>query len=542
MKANETLAGTLKVEIIKPESDTWDNVGARLRVLRWTCAAALNRTMSALYVPAQEAIAAMRGGDKDAFSAAMNGMRGKASPLLQENWNAEIDRAQATEPERVKRKQQRGSFQPEAYSHVTEYWTAETIDNIMSRFAGEHLKDLLALRASTPSFNHGCAFMARSRACDISGPASEARLDLPLFGAGKKSTRLVVVPDGQSVKDMWNRLVVAKREIDSLAGRLDDRREACKRNGVDWKSDPEAMEIKAALDTIGPKMGRVGIKFDENRRKWFAMISWSREPKAESVGNLEAAAHIGTRVFVQVLASNGDETSVSAAQIQVTRERFDERRRSIGRAIKTMGGGSKGHGVKRRMLPLTRLEDAESRWTTTFIRQTAAHVIGWCLEHNVGLLRWPDMTGMREDFERSTGGEAHEEVKRLIHEFPFFELSNAVVRQGDEKGVRVELHSTAYDSTTCPNCGHASAGNLVERVGRAETKIIDGERWERREVFRLFKCESCGFDRYRDIVACANALNRSGANGALVKMTAKARKRARKTVESTLGQEDVRNA
>ena len=195
-----------------------------------------------------------------------------------------------------------------------------------------------------------------------------------------------------------------------------------------------------------------------------------------------------------------------------------------------MGDGSKGHGVKRRMRPVTRLEDAESRFVTTKIRQVAHAAISWCLRHNVGLLLWPDMTGSREEFERKTGGEAHEEVKRVVHSFPFYELHQAVDRDGKERGVRVEAHSTAYDSQTCPSCGHVSATNLKLVKQRVEVTEHHGRRFERCEVVKRFECEVCRHTGHRDVIACVNALGRHGHNDAGGKVAKRARAKVKQMV------------
>jgi len=474
-------AGTLKVEIIKPVTDTWDHVGPRLRALRRTVGPALNLTMRGLYC---EGVDLVNSAPEDVN---LNSTIFKFSveKPLHSNWNKILEREADINANREKQWQ----VPPDALAHVPSYWAGETRHNIASRFAGEHLKDLIANRASFPSWHRSAAFYARSDKCRVEGPSSKAVLTLPLWGNGKKATRLVVAPCGNSAEAIWRRLV---------AGEL--------------------------------KLGRIGVTYSERKRKWYALVSWSSAEVPALTGKKMAAAHIGITRFVQIVAADGTEHNVSGEDILVTRQRFAHRRASIQRCLNDMGSGSKGRGVKRRMRPITRLEDAESRFVTTRIRQVAHGIITWCMAHDIGLLLWPDMTGSREGFEHKTGGEAHEDVRRMIHEFPFYELQCAVVRDGKERGVRVDVHSVAYDSQTCPECGHASLGNLKDKPQRVEVIDYHGRRFERKEILKRFKCEKCGHKSHRDIVACVNALARNGQEGAKDKV----RKRVRAAVKTQL--------
>lgn len=492
-KADNTLAGTLKVEIIKPEIDSWADVAPRLFAMRDTIGPALNRTMRDLFQDAVDGLAALQ---RKEGKEAINAMLNKVEKLLRLKWNEELSvgvQEGSTNRGRLRGILKRKDIPDSAFELVNEYWSAETRHNIESRFSGEHLKDLLANRASFPSWHSSAAFYARSRSCKVEGPPSQAVLSLPLWGAGEKATRMIVAPCGRNGEAMWRKLV---------DGSL--------------------------------KLGRVGVAYDSECRQWFALISWSGLLCAEVKGKGEACAHIATTNFVQIVSQDGNEYHVSGEDILVTRARFFHRRDSIHKCQKSMGMASKGRGAKRRMLPIERLNDSESRFVTTRIRQVAHDVIGWCLRHNVGTLYWPDMTGARESFEAKTGGEAHEEVKRLIHSFPFFELHKAVERDGKERGVCVRLHCVAYDSQTCPKCGAVDSANLYDVAQRVEALEHHGRRFERREVIKRFKC-SCGFRGHRDVVACVNALSRLGHKESLKKVQSRIKTSVKAEVEMVGG-------
>jgi multiple sugar transport system substrate-binding protein len=67
-----------------------------------------------------------------------------------------------------------------------------------------------------------------------------------------------------------------------------------------------------------------------------------------------------------------------------------------------------------------------------------------------------------KEFEQATGGQAHPEVKRRIHSWPYAETRMAIVREGTQHGVRVHAKGSRFVSQRCPSCTHTVPENVQE--------------------------------------------------------------------------------
>lgn len=513
------LVGTLKCEILKPlpteqrPNDDWDHVGSRMRALRESLAPALTLTMREVYPGAVDAIKLFKEGpeSREAARAASYQWESRVEKLLRQHWNQELKRrldyqlkllAGSCEREEKKlttrlralkkssrgyeekktrlmrqlhecgeRRSKRAQVLKEAHGPVQEYLSAETRQNILARFTGKPLKDLMASRVSVPSWVVGCAFYARNRECPISGKAEEARLEFPLYGGGSKRTLLAVIPCGEGHAALWDRLVEGKI-----------------------------------------KLGRVGITFEQRKQKNYALLSWTEERDISLAGAHVAAVNLGVNVFLQAVSDEGETFQVDGGDILATRRRFYHRRKSIQKALDTMGKGSRGHGRKRRLRPLTDVSDSESRWVTTKCRMVAAELIKWCKRHHIGRLIFEDLTEVRKKDEKE---DTHASVKRLLHSWPYAELIGAVTREGDENGVAVETKEAYYDSQKCPRCRHTSQDNVQPQASHVvylnpDHLIEPGDRsvtWERRvSEGSKFECRECHYKSAGDLVAAQNLL------------------------------------
>lgn len=513
------IAGTLKAEIIKPIDDTWDNIGARLRSLRDTLAPALTRTMRELYPYAIDFIESIKSdAPKDETKAAKKAFDDKVEPILRKHWNSELSRresfllesGQSSHIRRGSQKKKINNVDPvlirRSCEPVREYISSETRNNILVRFNKKPLNDLIASRTSIPSWVNGCAFYARNRECPVSGKLNEARIEFPLFGGGKKRTTFAIAPCGKGHEALWLKLI------------------------RDFETQRERSDHSIAINEM--KLGRVGISYDEKKRKWFVLISWTEERDIKSAGEHTAAVNLGIHTFLQAISDEGDLHRVEGNSILAQRKRFSCRRIELTRALNTNGSGSKGHGKKRRFLPITKLDDAESRWMTTKCRVIAADLIKWCLNHQIGKLILEDLSAIRDSHEIS---ESHINVRRLINFWSFAELIDAIQRQGLENGVEVSINDCSYNSQCCPNCGHTSENNVKLMDTCVEEKIdSNGNVWKRSEKKNKFACEKCFFERDGDIVAAANALYGKTGLQALKKAYGKNKKQLGDSVVSVM--------
>ena len=531
------LAGTLKVEIIKPASCTWADLAPRMRALRETLPMALNLTL------------------RDVFPAAMAELESRVEKTKVDSvWQ---DRIRT----RLKAQWTRGLERREAYlkkkgvvgteaAHIPplSILCTETADHIRSRFSGEHLNALLAGRAGVPNFDGaGKAFFAEGAYCSVSGSPDEARLTFPFFGNGAKATELVVAPCGGNAEALWRQLVsdFARRDelvaLEQALKKMRVPKEEGNERVAAQKARARALFELEELSII--KLGRVGIKFDERKRKWFALISWSQHRPDKYKAGHAVACNFGINVFMLAMSDDGTTWEDSGTDILAMREQYAAQRRRISRGMRACGSGSRGHGKKRRELPLTRIGDKEARRVKARIRQRAADFAAWCVTHGVSDVFLENLTGVRDSFEKNTAGDAHEDLKRMIHQWPYYESQKTIERALAKVGIRTDYKNSSFVSQRCPGCGHASPSNIEHRDNVVEFKRIDGEIWKR--VVRVpawFRCESCQLRASVDAIACANHLLDVGKTHALGKMQAAGKKKrgiARDKIKSASGSGSV---
>lgn len=519
----------MKLEILGPVDAPWSSIKPRLFALRKTAAQALNMAMQEHHADAMGELRAFWLGQEP-----KKGWRGEVYKTLGRCWNEALAREASF----------RGHAEEQATicAAIKSDLTVETVDNILARFNGEHQKDLIRGDASFPSFASGCAFYARASSVAIGGSPSAARVSFPLWGSGKSTTQLSVAPCGGSAVGQWRKLVAdfgRRAEVATLEGQL-------RQKGV---TGEKRKSITRQLEAMSlTKLGRIGIKFDERRRKWFALVSYTQHRPDNYKEGQKASLNFGVNVFAQAVAEDGAEWHEAGDQILSKRIAEASIRKRIQRSMRTFGSGSKGRGKARRELPLTKRQGSESRFVETYIRQLSAQVISWCRRHGVSDLYLEDLGGIRESFERATEGEAHPEVKRRIHHWPYYQSAQAIERQGSEFGIRVHTKSAHYNSQRCPDCGHVDPENIQEvrvpgmpilfresgrHAWRSGPRAAGGAMYRRDDKTWRFSCTSCGKRGQADMVACMNMLISVGATfGGKPTPFQKAQEAAKKAVSS----------
>lgn len=531
-------SGTLKVEIIKPVGElTWKELGARLRVLSSTLPMALNlafRDMYPHFMATVDGVLDKPSSEKgrERLKTARKAVgQNNAEQRLRHHWNARIEASKAF------RKGKKVPVGPEC-DPVKSLWSAHTSEYLTAPMKAGPFKEFLGGRRALPSFGgNRYPIWARADACKVDGRASSAVLHLPLWGSGDKATPVAVAPCGGSACVLWER----------LTRQFPQRAEIAKLSSSKDAADAFALEERRAL-----KLGKVGVKYDQRRGKWYALISWTEHKPTPSQEGQAAACNFGARHFLYAMSSDGGTHADAGSDIVNARERFSARRRSLSRAKNFMGSGSRGHGKRRRELPLTSLADKESRWVQDRIRWSAAELVKWCARHNVTTLYLEKLGGIRDAFEAETEGEAHPALKRLIHQWPFYETQQALAWAAEKRGIKVEFKQSILVSQRCPSCGHWGPENLrcenrggdtveLRRV-RGGNFVVDRKRGDTyRKVARewWFECERCGLTKNSDAIACANHLLDVGETHSLERMNEKsARKRGRIKSSVTDREED----
>lgn len=535
--------GTLKVEIVKPLDESWAEVGARMRALRQTLQLALNFAFRDVSVRAMTHVEQVARREKPDTK-----WLGDVPKRIQFHWGACL--ARQADWLAKKRKSEKAEpisarvFAPPCYSLC-----GENADYITSRFAGEHFRDLLSGRAGVPQFNGGKAFYAEGRACAILGLPTKKpdekgpQLCFPLWGSGRKATRFAVAPCGDSHLALWRRLVESQVDREGVIALTQT---AKKGAGDERKRALFELESRSVI-----KMGRIGIKYDERKGKWYALISWTEYLPSPAGNGIAAACRFGLNRFIAALTENGESYEDAGADILATRTRYQQRRRSLQKHNFHRGSGARGRGVKRREKAITDLGNAESRWVRSRIQTAAADFTAWCVRHKVGTVYFEEMTGLRESFERLTSGDAAEELKRWIHNWAFYETQSAFQRQLEEFGIAVEKGRSRSVLRKCPRaeCGNVDPQNVSLEGGEWEPvsnrylanvggekdgdyRVIAGTLYQRVRKRTVFQCTKCRMKGDGDTIACANHLLEAGKTHALEKKQEAAKKTASATLKN----------
>lgn len=145
------------------------------------------------------------------------------------------------------------------------------------------------------------------------------------------------------------------------------------------------------------------------------------------------------------------------------------RRRKIQKSRNDM---KEGHGKKRALKALNKLQNKEANFVETFNHKISKQVIDFCLENNAGTIHLEALT---------------KEVKKnkfLTAYWSYYQLQTMIEYKAVREGIKVLYINPAYTSQTCSGCGHIAKEN---RVSQAE-----------------FICHECGLTLNADYNASLN--------------------------------------
>jgi IS605 OrfB family transposase len=306
------------------------------------------------------------------------------------------------------------------------------------------------------------------------------------------------------------------------------------------RKDQEA--IYRLEEICAVKLGKVGVVYNERKKKWYALITWTEHKPAPDANGQKAACNFGASNFLYVMAEDGVYYRDPGTDILALREQFDGQRSSVAQARRFFGSGAQGRGKKRRNLVSKKVGDKESRRVESRIRESASWLTRWCQRHNVKTLYIENLKGIRERFEQKTEGDAPENLKRLIHKWPYFETQEAIERSATKAGIKVVKKVAHLVTQRCPLCRHASPDNITEESHGGPVKLLrktgpqnfivdtsKGSPFRLVEKRRWFKCTKCAARGHLDAIACVNHLIDVGAEHAFNNMQEASRKRVKFT-------------
>jgi hypothetical protein len=221
-----------------------------------------------------------------------------------------------------------------------------------------------------------------------------------------------------------------------------------------WGSDAET---RTKIVSGEYDRGDCQLQYDKERRKWYALVSYEC-PDAEPAPDMDPGRvlviHRGIRNALFPILSTAQYVRPLPGNTIVWRQRaLRARMRDAQRmAAEELGGGAKGHGRSRRMQRYSVLEDKLSRVNHTWCQQAAAWVANLAVAKGCGTVVIEDYGGIAPAETR--------ELRRVLDRSPLYELKRCIanrlesVRRKDGTTVRIILKevSSIWISSKCPRC------------------------------------------------------------------------------------------
>lgn len=178
-----------------------------------------------------------------------------------------------------------------------------------------------------------------------------------------------------------------------------------------------------AEDKHGYQAAAVKIDYDERRKKWYCLVSYSypRPPAAKECDpDRVMTLHRGVHNFLVAMSSAGHYNVVARGGKLLALKRKLAARRKAMSAIPAgeLGTGAKGRGTERRFASRDSLGDKESRAIKTFCQQTAAKVRLLAKQWGTGRIVIGDYGGIDPDEERA--------LRRFVPRFPLYQLKSSL--------------------------------------------------------------------------------------------------------------------
>jgi IS605 OrfB family transposase len=238
------------------------------------------------------------------------------------------------------------------------------------------------------------------------------------------------------------------------------------------------------------------IKEDQRSGKWHLFVTYDF-PAIEPAKNLSreriVGVDLGAACPLYAAINTGHARlgwkhfSPLAARVRALQNQTIRRRRQIlrgGKVSLSEDSARSGHGRKRKLKPISKLEGKIDRAYTTLNHQLSATVIKFAKDNGAGVVQMEDLKGLRETLTGTFLGERwrYEELQRFIR------------YKADEAGIEIRLVNPQYTSRRCSECGH---------IHKDFTREFRDKSREGNKSVR-FLCPDCGFTADPDYNAARN--------------------------------------
>jgi transposase len=330
VEQKNTITTAVRMEIVRPLSETWDELGPRLRGLRSISHRMLNAGMLGLV--ADFKIAETKGEKAKLYSYPHI----RAELASHGAWaNGKAATAKAEDKRRLNDIAALVADVPGDIKAYANYIVDAKFRAWLKRRCDERL----------PMFKTGAPIFLPPVGCRIREVTSTVRLSLKLRSKGRVEVAAVPV------------------------------------SGSNWQTIRLVAEGSA-------KAGDCKLVYDEHKRKWYAFVTVTRprpEPAAMSEG-IVVAVNRGRYNMLYAVSSAGHLASFKGDDVLRFKQGIRARRAQLGRHRQELGSGARGHGKARREARYVAVERAERNFVRTKCQQAAAWLERFAAKAGAGVI------------------------------------------------------------------------------------------------------------------------------------------------------------
>lgn len=442
----------LKLKIIKPVNMDWKELGQSLRDTRYRVYRLANLAVSEAYL----AFHLWRAGKTDAIPKATAGQlnRRLREMLLEEARKKAEDDAKKNEVE-TKKFSKTGALPDTVAGALFMY-------KVRGLISKEKWKQVIRGQSALPTFRNNMAVPIR---CDkiaqrrLERAGREVQLDLMIRNKPYPRVLLGTQGIGESAEAIIERLLSNESQGNQ-----------------------------------GYKQRYFEVKEDETRT-WWLYVCYSLP--APTPTRLDASRIVGVDIGfacpVYAAISNGHARlgyrafSSLAARVKALKLRTMKRRREIqwgGRSLISGEAARSGHGRKRKLLGIEKLQGRINHAYTTLNHQMSATVVKFAIENGAGTIQIENLEGLPEKLSGTFLGQM----------WRYFQLQEFLQYKAEENGIVIRKVNPQYTSQRCSQCGQINQ----EFTRKARDRNAAGGYSTR------FKCPACEFEADADYNAAKN--------------------------------------
>lgn len=128
----------------------------------------------------------------------------------------------------------------------------------------------------------------------------------------------------------------------------------------------------------------------------------------------------------------------SADDFLRVRTKHQEQRRRLQKSLKNSNGG---HGKKKKLKPLDRMDKAEAHFVETYCHIVSKRVVDFAVKHNAKYINIENLNG-------------YDSSKFILRNWSFYKLQQYITYKAERYGIVVRKINPCYTSQICSVCGN----------------------------------------------------------------------------------------